>query len=783
MRKLDMTLAADREILRALRSAVRVDPEVEAQAAAIVGDVRREGEAAVLRYTAQLDGAALDELELPMDQWMALADAAPAGLVRILRKAAENIRSYHQHQRGRSYRWRNCQHRVIPLDAVGVYAPGGRALYPSTVLMTAIPATVAGVREVLLATPPRRDGSIAPVVAAAARLAGVDRIFRMGGAQAVAALAYGVGSVPAVDVIAGPGNAWVAAAKRLVRGQVRVDLEAGPSEVLILADQSATPEQIARDLVAQAEHDPRAFCVLVTPSRALADAVPRAVAKVLASEPNPVAAESLSVSGAIAVTASLAMAIEVANELAPEHLEVQVGDPEPVVAALRTAGAIFVGPYTSTPMGDYLAGPNHTLPTGGTSRFASGLSVADFERHLHVVRWSEADLRRDGPDVARFARSEGLLGHARSVEARLQELPPSPEGATSRREPASYLTSSARSLPAYHVPGGEVDVAVSLDRNESPWDLPAELKQEVAARLAEASWSRYPAYDLTSLQERVAALAGWKAEGVVLGHGSNQLIDMVFRAVLGPGDRVVTVSPGFSLFGPRLRLTGADVVEVPLRGPDFAFDIDALCREASQAKMVLLASPNNPTGSVLPEGAVDRLLETDALIFLDEAYAEMSSQDFSSYLAEDRPLLINRTFSKAWAAAGVRLGALLAPTTLAAALRAMPVPYHLSWFGVLALEALLDRPDLVAERAAALTRGREALADSLRALGVHVVPSEANFLLFRCPRPSGEVFRGLLERGVRVRDISGAVPDHLRVTVGTDMENQSFLTALAEVLA
>ncbi|HET9754564.1 MAG TPA: histidinol dehydrogenase, partial [Myxococcales bacterium] len=307
---------------------------------------------------------------------------------------------------------------TIPLRRAACYVPGGRAAYPSTVIMTAGVARLAGVGEVIVATPPRRDGTILPEVAAAARIAGASRILLAGGAQAVAALALGTERVPRVDVIVGPGNAWVTEAKRQLSGEVRIDSLAGPTEVVIVADAAADPRQIAVDLVAQGEHDPLALSLAVVPDEGLAQRAAEELSRELSEHPNRIAAESLRAHGALVVARNLDEALDFADELAPEHLELLLADASAALPRVRRAAAVFVGRFAPVPVGDYLAGPNHTLPTGGTARFASPLGVADFLRRQNVIEYGPGQLAADSRHIESLAHAEGLHGHARAVEAR-----------------------------------------------------------------------------------------------------------------------------------------------------------------------------------------------------------------------------------------------------------------------------------------------------------------------------------------------------------------------------
>ena len=402
---------------------------VEARARRIIAAVRTRGDRALLSFTARFDGVRLRPGALRVGP-EAMAKAyreLPAAVQRDLGLAARRIRAFHLRQRERSWSFRDATgarlgQRITPLARVGVYVPGGRAAYPSTVLMTTIPARVAGVPEVIAVSPAGADGHPA-VILGACHVAGVDVLYRVGGAQAVAALAYGTATIPRVDKIVGPGNIWVATAKRLCYGQVDIDAIAGPSEVLIVADGSARADIVAADMLAQAEHDPIAAAICVTPSRALAGRVAAALAVQLAALPRrSIAARSLARFGAIVVTATLAEAVVLANRLAPEHLELHVRDPDKWMPRIHNAGAIFLGSGAPEAFGDYLAGPNHVLPTGGTARFASPLGVYDFVKRTSVIAAGPKTLRRLGPAIVRLARLEGLDAHGRAVERRLAAM-------------------------------------------------------------------------------------------------------------------------------------------------------------------------------------------------------------------------------------------------------------------------------------------------------------------------------------------------------------------------
>ena len=430
------TTSADFEARFAARLhwSAETDHAIEQRVADILKDVRARGDAAVLEYTARFDGlevARLEALELSPAELRAAFDGLPAAQRQALEAAARRVRSYHEAQKkasGESWTYRDedgtlLGQKVTPLDRVGVYVPGGKAAYPSSVLMNAIPAHVAGVGEIIMVVPTPR-GEKNPLVLAAAHVAGVTRAFTIGGAQAVAALAYGTATVPKVDKITGPGNAYVASAKKHVFGTVGIDMIAGPSEILVLADGSTPADWVAMDLFSQAEHDELAQSILLCPDAAYIDAVQAAIDRLLPTMPRAaIIAKSLNDRGALIHTRDMEEACAISNRIAPEHLEVSSNDPHRWEPLLKHAGAIFLGAYTSESLGDYCAGPNHVLPTSGTARFSSPLGVYDFQKRSSLIEVSQAGAQPLGAIAAELAYGEGLQAHARAAELRLDEVP------------------------------------------------------------------------------------------------------------------------------------------------------------------------------------------------------------------------------------------------------------------------------------------------------------------------------------------------------------------------
>jgi len=405
-----------------------IAPDVEGVVAQIIADVIKNGDAALREYAAKFDKVQLTSLEVSQQEIDEAFQTVETEFLDILREAAANIRAFHEKQVRNSFLLNNTDgivvgQKVTPIEKVGLYVPGGTAAYPSTVLMDSVPAKIAGCREIVIVTPPGKDGKVNPVILAAAKIAGVDRIFKVGGAQAIAALAYGTETLPKVDKIVGPGNAYVAEAKKQVFGRVSIDMIAGPSEILVVADSTADPRFVAADLLSQAEHDKMASAVLVTDSYAFAEAVSRELEIQIPRLPRQeIARASIDHNGKIIVAeGNLDLAIDIANRIAPEHLELCVDNPFDYLDKVKHAGSIFMGKYCPEALGDYFAGPNHTLPTSGTARFSSPLSVDDFVKKTQFTYYTAEALEKVADKVAYFARKEGLDAHAKSAVIRFED--------------------------------------------------------------------------------------------------------------------------------------------------------------------------------------------------------------------------------------------------------------------------------------------------------------------------------------------------------------------------
>jgi len=790
------------------------DAAIEQRVAEIVEAVRTQGDAALLTYTARFDRLQADsvaQLALGAGVLKAAFDGLPAAQRQALQAAAGRVRAYHQRQleaTARGFAFRDADgsllgQKVTPLDRVGIYVPGGKAAYPSSVLMNAIPAQVAGVGEIVMVVPtPSPAGGVCapheaernPLVLAAAHLAGVHRVFTVGGAQAVAALAFGTATVPRVDKITGPGNAYVASAKRRVFGQVGIDMIAGPSEILVLADGSTPPDWVAMDLFSQAEHDELAQSILLSPDAAYLDAVQAAMDRLLSQMPRAaVIRASLEGRGALVLTRSMEEACEISNRIAPEHLEVSSREPHRWEPLLKHAGAIFLGAHTSESLGDYCAGPNHVLPTSGTARFSSPLGVYDFVKRSSLIEVSAAGAQVLGPVASVLAHGEGLQAHARAAEMRLDRSAADPPRRAAtvpslRDRIRATIRQDVTSMHAYAVqPSAGM---IKLDAMENPYPLPPALQRALGERLGEVALNRYPGDKVATLAqalaEHVHLPAGCK---LMLGNGSDELIDLLSVACNVPGAVIMAPVPGFVMYELSARLRRLKFVGVPLT-PDFELDVPAMLEAVATHRPALtfLACPNNPTANLWSESAVqavvDAIGEAGGLVVIDEAYQPFASRTFLPRLPAHPHVLVLRTLSK-FGLAGVRIGYLCGASALVAEVDKVRPPYNISVLNAEAGLFALEHADEYARQAALIVAERQRLMPLLAALpGVRAFPSEANMILVRVPDARGS-FEGMKAQGVLVKHVAGLHPllaNGLRLTVGTPAQNDRMLAALAATL-
>ena len=790
------------------------DQGIEQAVSAILADVQARGDEALMDYTRRFDRLDVHEaagLRLSQAELQAALDGLPAAERQALERAAERVRRYHEHQRTSSWMYTEADgtrlgQRVLPLDRVGLYVPGGKAAYPSSVLMNAIPAQVAGVKELVMVVP-TPDGVRNPAVLAAACLAGIQEVYTIGGAQAVAALAYGTRSIRPVDKIVGPGNAYVAEAKRRVFGTVGIDMIAGPSEILVVSDGSVPADWVAVDLFSQAEHDEMAQAILISPDAAFLDAVVEVIARLLPGQPRrAVIGKSLADRGALIHVRSMQEAAELVNRVAPEHLELAVRDVDGLLADIRHAGAIFMGRWGCEALGDYCAGPSHVLPTMRTPRFSSPLGVYDFQKRSSLIEPSATGADHLAKVAATLARAEGLEAHAQSAEYRLGgDAHQAAAGTVSPARIAArverHVRPDVQRMAAYHV--ADATDAIKLDAMENPWRLPGALQAELAQRLAALAINRYPSGNTyTALKQAIARHDGLDGiDGLVLGNGSDELISLLCQLVAQPGATIMAPAPSFVMYEMGARLAGVGFVPVPLR-PDFSLDREAMLQaiETHRPALVFLAYPNNPTGNLFDADDVRAILQaTDGLVVLDEAYAPFAGgASWLSQLTAWPNLAVMRTCSK-WGLAGARIGYLASAPAWAAQLDKIRPPYNISALDAeTACFAFQHHADFDHQTQALCTE-RQTLVQRLQALrgpqGLsHVYPTAANFVLVRLaggqddasgPSRATRVAAAMRAAGVLIKDASRmhpALAECLRLTVGAPEENEAMLQALAAAL-
>lgn len=788
---------------------VALNAELIRAVGAIIDDVRQRGDEALLDYTARFDNVHLDRAGLRVDEQSLRRSARKVdrAVLEALREAIKRIRVFHEHEREESWEMETTRglrlgQRITPIERAGLYVPGGTASYPSSVLMNVVPAQVAGVKRIVVVTPPRTLAEN-PAVAAALLELNVTEIYAVGGAHAIAALAYGTETVPRVDKITGPGNKYVAAAKKLVFGAVGIDSIAGPSEVVVLADETARADFVAADLLAQAEHGEDASAVLVTTSNTLATEVAAEVERQAQSLPRvSVVKESLAHYGAVIVVDDMDQACAIVNELAPEHLEIIARDEEETAARVRHAGAIFFGAYTPEAVGDYFAGPNHVLPTGGAARFSSALGVNDFSRRTTMLRYTPDEMTQTAHMIAALAHAEGLHAHARSALIRSDDgqlddggwtMDDGPEGSITQplssivHRLSSTIKPRVRELRAYSLTPERG--RIKINQNENPWDAPARIKQEALRRLSERAWSRYPDFVPASLHERLAAFAGWRRDGIIAGNGSNELIQATLMVTVGEGKRVLISEPTFALYRQITTVMGGDITSVPLT-PELTYDVDAIKRtiEDTNPDVTIICSPNNPTGCRIDDRDLVALLEASrGLIVIDEAYFEFTGRTVVPLLEQHQNLIVFRTFSKAMAMAALRVGYLLAAPELAREISKAVLPYNLNAVSQTAAEVAVEMFETeLKPLVRQIVAERDRLYAGLKQIpGLSPVPTEANFMVVRSAIEPRRVFTELLQRGILIRDVSGypMLKDYFRLSVGTPAENDTLLAALSEIFA
>ncbi len=775
---------------------------VEGVVARIIEDVIKRGDEAVLDYARLIDGVELKTLKVTEAEIKAAELQISSEERASLEYAAERVRDYHlksKEHAARDFFQAALGQRVTPIGRAGIYVPGGTALYPSTVLMTAGPAKAAGVEEVTLATPPKSDGEIAPIVLAAANMAGVDRVFAMGGAQAIAAMAYGTEAVPRVDKIFGPGNIFVQTAKRMVYGQVGVDTIQGPTEAVVIVDESVDPEWCAADVIAQAEHDSQASSILITTSAYLAEVVEQELERQLSGSPREsISRDSLEQNGAIVVVDKVEEAIELSNLYAPEHLCLMVRDADSFVSMIKNTGAIFIGEHSPHVLGDYVAGPSHALPTGGAARYSSTLGVGDFLKITSMVSLNAEEVKHMAARGAVIARSEGFEAHARALDLRASSKPGTKVKAG---DGESKTESKARGLVRSHLremvgytpvqpveallkelqaPDSPQEV-LKLDANENPYGPSPNVYEALSQK---DLYHVYPDPEQRRLRLALAEYVGLGTEHIVVGNGSDELLDLIVRLVLEPGEKIINCVPTFGMYKFEAEVCGGIEVQIS-RNESYDLDVEAI-EDAIDAKtkVIFVASPNNPTGNYVSEEDVIRLAETGLALVIDEAYFEFCQQTAAPLVAEYDNLMVVRTFSKWAGLAGVRVGYGIFSPEMASYISQIKPPYNVSIFAQeAALESLKDRKHLMS-RVEAIIEERERLFNELARLDyLQPFPSLGNFILCEVTKGDArDVHEELKERRIFVRYFdTPRLRNFIRISVGRPEHTESLMSVLRDI--
>ena len=749
----------------------------------IMEAVHTSGDHALHEFGLRFDGVELEELEVSAAEVAEARTMVPQELVEAIELAYCNIYDFHELQRNTQAPVKLetapgvlCEQRTLPIQRVGLYVPGGQAPLFSTVLMLAVPAAVAGCEEVVLCTPPGKDGKVNPAILFAADLCGVKRIFKVGGAQAVAAMTYGTASIPKVDKIFGPGNAYVTAAKQLASlAGVAIDMPAGPSEVEVLADVTCVPAFVAADLLSQAEHGPDSQAMLVTTDATIAEAVAAEVEQQLAVLPRKeIAAKSIA-NSRIIVLADKQDCIDFTNAYGPEHLIIAMEGADAVALETVNAGSIFLGNYSCESAGDYASGTNHTLPTMGCVRAYSSLCIDSFQRKMTLQTLSAEGIRSIGRTVELMAQAEHLDAHARAMSLRMQAVAGMPEEEQGTGI-ARLVRPNILKLKPYSSARDEYAgkaAHVFLDANECPHNAPN---------------NRYPDPLQWELKQKIAAYKGVAPERIFLGNGSDEAIDLIFRTFCTPGvDEVAAIAPSYGMYEVCADINNIRYNAIPLedgflfRAENFLQSVYSPC-----TKVIFICSPNNPTGNLLPVQEIRKVLDIfPGMVVVDEAYIDFApaGSSLSALLDEYPRLIVLNTFSKAWASAGIRLGMALAHPEVIALFNKVKYPYNVN---ILTQRAAMERLEHMDEIRAwvdeALTE-RSRMMQEVAALPIceKVYPSDANFFLAKVNDACG-VYDALVEQGIIVRNRHRIMmcANCLRITIGTPAENDELLAALKQ---
>lgn len=729
----------------------------------IIAGVRLKGDAEIKRLTKLYDKVDTDLMNTDMD--VTVDQDIATAIDTVIRRITAYNQNVPQPQTlmsdgvklTRIYR---------PIKRVGLYIPGGSAPLISTLMMLAIPAKIAGCPLKIMCTPPNAFGEIDPLLIYTAKRCGIEKIYKVGGAQAIAAMAYGTETIPKVDKIFGPGNAWVTEAKARVAQDPQgaaIDLPAGPSELVVIADQRANPTFVAADLLSQAEHGPDSQVFCLTDCSEQAERISAEVRRQLNQLKRQAIAERALINSRIILVDSIKKAIAICNDYAPEHLSLQIENPECVLAQITSAGAVFVGDYTPETLGDYVTGSNHVLPTYGYAKTYSGLQISDYFTSISVQQASYTGLKSLGDVAMTIAAIEGLDAHRLAVAVRLNDAPLQNDAAP-RNDGAQFVRQDLQAFTGYQS-ANKRNGDIFLNANESPWDDNVEITVK--------NINRYPAPPI-ELGEKLAQRYQIDPEQLCLTRGSNEAIDYLIRLCCLPGDEIILCPPTFGMYGVCAKLQGVSIREIPLLD-NFALNMPAL--ENAQAKILFLCSPNNPTGNCIDMDDVVRLCQKfNGLVIVDEAYIEYAeSKSCIREINNQDNLVILRTLSKAYGLASARIGAVISNPALITWLNKILPPYRLSSSATQVAMQVVEQSNR--ERIQITIQQRELLQKELKRLSIvrTIYPSEANFLLVEFQQ---SVEEALAKTGFIIRQ---SMPNACRISVGTPQQNLALIARLKEI--
>ena len=745
----------------------------------VFGNVKSTGDEALFTYTENFDKVKLNTLTISNEELIEAENLVDPTLKLAIQKAKQNIEAFHQAQKTKPVRVETmpgvvCEQRKIAIEKVGIYIPGGSAPLFSTVLMLAIPAKIAGCESITLCTPPNKSGKVDPAILYTASLCGVDNLFKVGGAQAIAALTNGTQSIPAVDKIFGPGNQFVTVAKQFATQQgVAIDMPAGPSELLVFADETCVPEFVAADLLSQAEHGPDSQVLLVTSDSSKLKKIEEEIQAQLANLPRKEIATRALENSRLILFEDRVNAAEFINYYAPEHYIIASEKPDDMVSLVRNAGSVFIGNYTPESAGDYASGTNHTLPTNGFARQYSGVNLDSYTKAITFQKVSPKGMKGLGPIVEQMASAEQLKAHENAVSLRLKHLSNRErediEGYDIDRNIREHLRESEVYSSARSEFSNSTVSKIWLDANENPFDGKA---------------TRYPDPYQLALKSRIAELWEITEDTIFIGNGSDEVLDLIMQLVVEPNQHnVLTFKPSYGMYSVLADKNNAELISIPLN-EQFELDWDSFESNISgRTQLVFLCNPNNPTGALLDSNRLQRFIKgTNALVVVDEAYIDFARTESLIATVNEYPnLIVVRTLSKAYGLAGARLGVAVGNPKIIGWLNRIKPPYNISTPNIeLALERLADYSSIQKE-IKTLKDQRAFLVEELNKCNwiTRVYESQANFILIKVDDASKR-YQDFLDVGVVVRNRSSqyGCENMLRITVGNPEENMRVIKLL-----